>query len=46
MVAVLAVTCLVAMRDERRSAPGRVTDPTVVSVDVVPEPEQLPAPPA
>lgn len=36
---------LIAMRDERRSAPGRLTDPTGVPVTAAPEVETLPAPP-
>jgi len=40
----LAVTCLIAMRDERRSGPDRLTDATGTPVDTAPEPERLPAP--
>ena len=42
----LGASCLVAMRDERRSTPERLTDATGVPVDRAPEPERLPAPPA
>jgi len=44
VVGVLAVTCLIAMRDERRSTPERLTDASGVPVDMAPEPEHLPAP--
>ena len=39
------VGSLVAMRDERLSTPGRLTDTTGVPVDAAPEIETLPAPP-
>lgn len=38
------VACLVAMRDERASTAGRLTDPTGVPVDSAPAIETLPAP--
>ncbi len=44
VVGLLGATCLIAMRDERRSGPGRLTDATGVPVDAAPEPERLPAP--
>ncbi len=40
----LCASCLVAMRDERRSTPDRLTDATGVPVQAAPAPEQLPAP--
>jgi len=42
----LCASCVVAMRDERRSTPDKLTDSTGVPVDTAPEPERLPAPPA
>lgn len=42
----LCASCLVAMRDERRSTPDRTTDGTGVPVAAAPAPEDLPAPPA
>ncbi len=42
----LCASCLVAMRDERRSTADRLTDATGVPVETAPEPEHLPAPPA
>ena len=45
-VVALAAASLVAMRDERRSTPDRLTDATGVPVERAPEPERLPAPPA
>ena len=46
LVAVLAVTVtsLVAMRDERLSTPGRLTDSTGVPVDAAPQPEHVDLP--
>ena len=41
----MVVSDLLAMRDERLSAPGRLTDSTGVPVDSQPEVETLPAPP-
>jgi hypothetical protein len=40
----LCASCLVAMRDERRSQGDRLTDTTGVPVDSAPVPERLPAP--
>ncbi len=37
----LCASCLVAMRDERLSDPGRLTDATGVPVDAAPVPEEL-----
>ena len=47
LVAAFGVTvgCLVAMRDERISSPGRPTDSTGVPIDAQAEIESLPAPP-
>ena len=42
---VLLAGCMIAMRDERLSAPGRLTDSTGVPVSEPPEIETLPAPP-
>ena len=46
LVAVLAVTVtsLVAMRDERLSSPGRLTDSTGVPVSAAPQPEHVDLP--
>jgi len=46
LVAVLVVTAtsLVAMRDERLSTPGRLTDSTGVPVDSAPQPEHVDLP--
>lgn len=41
----MLVGALVAMRDERRSRPGHLTDSTGVPVAAAPEVETLPAPP-
>ncbi len=41
----VAVGCLVAMRDERISPPGRPTDATGLPIDAQPAIETLPAPP-
>ncbi|MDQ3644072.1 MAG: hypothetical protein M3356_00980 [Actinomycetota bacterium] len=41
----VAVGCLVAMRDERTSPPGRLTDPTGLPIEAQPEIETMPAPP-
>ncbi len=41
----VAVGCMVAMRDERISSPGRPTDPSGLPIDGQPEIEILPAPP-
>ncbi len=43
--AAVVVGCMVAMRDERLSSPGRLTDSTGVPVSAPPEIETLPAPP-
>ncbi len=41
----LCASSLIAMRDERRSTPGRPTDATGVPVETVAVPEELAAPP-